>query len=165
MHIDETDLRILSLLQRDASASVGEIAEAVGLSQSPCWRRIQRLDRAGVIRSRVAVLDGARLGLNCELFVQVRFEANSPDTLAQFEDTVRRTPEILECHMLMGEVDFLLRVVTRDVQAYDSLLRNTLAKIPGVRSVSSTMTLSAIKRGQSLPLHLLGDGTDVEDPD
>ena len=156
--LDQTDLRILSWLQRDASASVGEIAEHVGLSQSPCWRRIQRLEQDGFIRERIAVLDRKQLGFNLVVFVQVRFTREGSDTLAAFEAAIRAAPEVQECYMLMGDVDFLLRVVTQDVDSYERFLRFTLAPIPGVRDITSTIALSTVKATSALPLDTLIEG-------
>jgi Lrp/AsnC family transcriptional regulator len=153
--LDATDLRILSWLQRDASASVGEIAEHVGLSQSPCWRRIQRLEQAGYITDRVALLDRRKLGFNLQVFVQVRFNREGGQTLAAFETAIRAAPEVQECYMLMGDIDFLLRVVVRDVDAYERFLRHTLAPIAGVRDITSMIALSAVKSGNLLPLEEL----------
>jgi Lrp/AsnC family transcriptional regulator len=153
--LDQTDLRILAWLQRDASASVGEIAEHVGLSQSPCWRRIQRLEQDGYIRERVALLDRKKLGFNLEVFVQVRFMREGRDALNEFEAAIRAAPEVQECFMLMGDVDFLLRVVTHDVDSYERFLRHTLAQIPGVRDITSMIALSAVKTGTGLPLEPL----------
>jgi Lrp/AsnC family transcriptional regulator len=152
--LDSTDLAILSWLQRDSSASVGEIAERVGLSQSPCWRRIQRLERSGYIRERVALLDRRKLGLNLEVFVQVRFSREGAATLGEFESAIRAAPEVVECYMLMGDVDFLLRIVTRDVESYERFLRTRLAVIPGVRDINSTIALSTVKATHALPLEL-----------
>ncbi len=153
--LDQTDLRILSWLQRDASASVGEIAEHVGLSQSPCWRRIQRLEQDGYIRERIAVLDRKQLGFNLVVFVQVRFARENAETLSAFEAAIRAAPEVQECYMLMGDVDFLLRVVTQDVDSYERFLRFTLAPIPGVRDITSTIALSTVKATSALPLETL----------
>ena len=153
--LDSTDLAILAWLQRDSSASVSEIAESVGLSQSPCWRRIQRLELGGFILQRVALLDRRKLGLNLEVFVQVRFSREAPASLANFESAVRAAPEVVECYMLMGDIDFLLRVVTRDVESYERFLRTTLATIPGVRDITSTIALSAVKASHCLPLDLV----------
>ena len=153
--IDSTDLAILSWLQRDSSAPVSEIAEAVGLSQSPCWRRIQRLEQEGYIRERVALLDRRKLGLNLEVFVQVRFVRDDATTLAQFEDAIRNMPEVVDCHMLMGDVDFLLRVVTQDVDSYERFLRHKLARAPGVRDINSAIALSTVKSITGLPLQTL----------
>ncbi|MFO1456623.1 MAG: Lrp/AsnC family transcriptional regulator [Steroidobacteraceae bacterium] len=156
--LDSVDLAILEQLQRDSSASVVEIAEAVGLSQSPCWRRIQRLEQEGFIRERVALLDREKLGFSLQVFVQVRFGGDGRATLADFEAAIRAAPEVLECYMLMGDVDFLLRVVTRDVQSYERFLRQTLATIPGVRDISSTIALSAVKATTALPLEMVQVG-------
>ncbi len=156
--LDSVDLAILEQLQRDSSASVVEIAEAVGLSQSPCWRRIQRLEQEGFIRERVALLDREKLGFTLQVFVQVRFGGDGRPTLAEFEDAIRAAPEVMECFMLMGDVDFLLRVVTRDVQSYERFLRQTLATIPGVRDISSTIALSAVKSTTALPLEMVQAG-------
>ena len=155
IRLDSIDLAILVRLQRDTSASVGEIAEAVGLSQSPCWRRIQRLEQDGFIRERVAILDRHKLGFTLEVFVQVRFSREGGATIAAFEDAIRAAPEVVECYMLMGDVDFLLRVVTRDVQTYEHFLRQTLAPIPGVRDITSTIALSAVKSTTALPLEMV----------
>ena len=153
--LDAIDLGILMRLQRDSSASVGEIAESVGLSQSPCWRRIQRLEQEGYIRERVALLDREKLGFTLQVFVQVRFAREGGATLAAFEEAIRAAPEVVECYMLMGDVDFLLRVLTRDVHSYELFLRQTLATIPGVRDITSTIALSAVKATTALPLELV----------
>jgi Lrp/AsnC family transcriptional regulator len=153
--LDAVDLRILALLQRDAAAPVAEIAEKVGLSQSPCWRRVHRLEEQGYIRERVAVLDRRKLGFTLEVFVQVRFERNSDATLAGFEKAVRDAPEVVECHMLMGDVDFLLRVVTTDVDAYERFLRDRLVRVPGVRAINSSIAVSCVKDTRALPVELL----------
>ena len=115
--LDPTDLQILELLQADASLSAADVAAKVGLSQSPCWRRIHRLEQEGYIASRVALLDRRRLGLRVMVFVQVKLVRGARTALAEFEAAVRAFPEVLECHMLMGETDFLLKVVTRDVDS------------------------------------------------
>ncbi|MCU0759342.1 MAG: Lrp/AsnC family transcriptional regulator [Steroidobacteraceae bacterium] len=127
------------------------------MSQSPCWRRIQRLEQEGFIRERVALLDREKLGFTLQVFVQVRFSREGGATLDAFEEAIRAAPEVLECFMLMGDVDFLLRVVTRDVQSYERFLRQTLAPIPGVRDINSTIALSAVKATTALPLELAGD--------
>lgn len=156
--IDQIDLAILAALQRDSGVSVGDIARQVGLSQSPCWRRIQRLEQDGVITGRVALLARKALGFNLEVFVQVRFSRDDAESLERFERLIRAAPEVLECFMLMGDVDFLLRVVTLDVDSYEQFLRHTLAPIPGVRAINSTIALTTVKSTRELPLALLGPG-------
>ena len=154
-HLDPIDRRILALLQTDASLTAADVAGRVGLSQSPCWRRIARLEREGLIRRRVAVLDRDRLGLGVIVFAQVKFARGARQSLAEFEDAVRRFPEVQECYMLMGEVDFLLKVITRDVAAYERFLREKLSLIPAVLEVRSSMALTVVKESTELPLELL----------
>jgi len=154
-HLDRVDRRILALLQADASLTAADVAARVGLSQSPCWRRIARLEREGLIRRRVALLDRDRLGLGVVVFAQVKFARGARQSLAEFEEAVRGFTEVQECFMLMGEVDFLLKVVTRDVAAYERFLREKLSLIPAVLEVRSSMALSVVKEGTALPLELL----------
>lgn len=156
--LDTVDRQILQLLQENASLTAADVAARVGLSQSPCWRRIARLERDGLIRRRVAVLDRDRLGLGVVVFAQVKFAGGARQSLAEFEQAVRGFPEVQECFMLMGEVDFLLKVVTRDVAAYERFLRDKLTLIPTVREVRSSMALSTVKEGTALPLELIEAG-------
>jgi len=156
--LDTVDRHILQLLQENASLTAADVAARVGLSQSPCWRRIARLERDGLIRRRVAVLDRDRLGLGVVVFAQVKFAGGARQSLAEFEQAVRDFPEVQECFMLMGEVDFLLKVVTRDVAAYERFLRDKLTLIPTVREVRSSMALSTVKEGTALPLELIEAG-------
>ena len=153
---DPIDRTLLSLLQQEVAKPLAKLAAAVGLSSSPCWRRIQRLEKMGVIKERVALLDRRKLGLNLEVFVEVRFNREHPQSLQDFEEALRAAPEVLECFMLMGEVDFLLRVVVRDVDDYDRFLRNKLAILPGVRDIKSSIALSTVKCTTALPLDHLG---------
>lgn len=162
-HLDPIDRRILDLLQKDASLTAADVAHRVGLSQSPCWRRIARLEREGLIRRRVAVLDRDRLGLGVVVFAHVKFARGARQSLAEFEDAVRRFPEVQECYMLMGEVDFLLKVVTRDVAAYERFLREKLSLIPTVLEVRSSMALTVVKETTELPLELLEAPEDLAD--
>jgi Lrp/AsnC family transcriptional regulator len=153
--LDAIDHRILSLLQEDASLNAAEVAERVGLSQSPCWRRIARLERSGLIRRRVAVLDRQKLGLGVIVFALIKVARGGKQTLAQFEEAVRKFPEVQECYMLMGEMDFLLKVVTRDVASYESFLRGRLSRLAAVGEVRSSMALTPVKESTSLPLNLV----------
>lgn len=155
---DKIDRTLLSLLQREVVQPLAKLAAAAGLSASPCWRRIQRLEKLGVIKNRVALLDRRKLGLNLEVFVEVRFGRDEPNSLHNFEEAVRAAPEVLECYMLMGEVDFLLRVVARDVDDYERFLRKKLAILPGVRDIKSSIALSTVKSTTVLPLGHLEEG-------
>ena len=153
--MDRTDLRILDLLQTDASRSTAEIAEAVGLSPSPCWRRIAQLEQQGVIRRRVAVLDRERLDLGVTVVVQVRLTTHGRQSLVDFEERVRELPEVTQCFTVMGAIDFVLIVVTTDIRAYERLMRERLSQLPGVQAIESNIVMSAIKDTTALPLELV----------
>lgn len=155
MVLDAIDLKILAQLQKDSNLSSAEVAERVGLSQSPCWRRIQRLEAAGFVSGHVALLDRKRLGLNVQIFAHVKLDAHGRKSLPEFAQAIKRFPEVLECHVLMGEVDFLLRIVTRDVETYERFFFEHLSQIPQVREVNSMIALSAIKETTALPLELV----------
>jgi Lrp/AsnC family transcriptional regulator len=150
--LDALDWRILDCLQRDGSATAAEVAEQVGLSQSPCWRRIQRLEQDQVITKRVALLDRKAIGLNVLIFSHVKLEAHSGDLLNDFREKIRRIPEVQECFVLMGQVDFLLRIVTKDIEAYEMLFFEKLSKLPGVREINSMIAVSTVKETTELPL-------------
>ena len=150
--LDAYDQRILALLQEDAGLSTAEIAERIGLSQSPCWRRIQRLKEEGVIRKQVTLLDRTRIGLHTQVFAQVKLNAHGRSNLTEFAEAMREFPEVLECHVLMGAVDFMLRIVTRDIEAYERFFFEKLSLVPGIQEVNSIVALSEIKSTTSLPL-------------
>jgi Lrp/AsnC family transcriptional regulator len=150
--LDKIDLKILGALQEDASRSAAEVAEAVGLSQSPCWRRIQRLKEEGYISRVVALLDRHKLGLRAQLFVQVKVARNDQLSLAEFSKAIREFPEVMECHVILGVFDFLLRVVTRDMDAYEKFYFEKLSRVPNVREVNSCVAASEIKSTTALPL-------------
>jgi Lrp/AsnC family transcriptional regulator len=152
MELDRFDRRILGLLQRDCSLSVAEIAKQVGLSTSPCWRRIAQLEKAGVIRKRVAVLDHARLGMEVIAFVNVRLSQHGRENLEDFENTIREYPEVLECFTVTGDTDYLLKIVTRDIQHFEAFLRNSLMTLPMIRETHSTIAVTEIKDTTELPL-------------
>jgi Lrp/AsnC family transcriptional regulator len=152
--LDEVDLRILAALQVDASRSAAEIAEAVGLSQSPCWRRIQRLKDEGYISGIVAVLNRHKLDLRTQLFVQVKVVQHDQVNLAEFSRAIREFPEVMECHVILGAFDFLLRVVVPDVQAYEKFFFEKLARLPNIREVHSSVAASEIKTTTALPLRV-----------
>ncbi|RMT98541.1 hypothetical protein ALP39_00606 [Pseudomonas marginalis pv. marginalis] len=150
--LDAYDRRILALLQEDASLSSAQIAEQVGLSQSPCWRRIQRLKEEGVIRGQVTLLDRKKIGLNTQIFAEVKLNAHGRSNFTEFTDAIRGFPEVLECYVLMGAVDFLLRIVTSDIEAYERFFFEKLSMVPGIQEVNSIVALSEIKSTTSLPV-------------
>lgn len=150
--LDKIDLKILKAMQDDASRSAAEIAEAVGLSQSPCWRRIQRLKDEGYISKIVAVLNPEKLNLRTQLFVQVKMSRAHPVDKEEFAAAVRAFPEVMECHVILGAFDFLLRIVAQDIQAYEKFFFEKLARVPGIQEVNSYVGISEIKATTALPL-------------
>lgn len=149
--IDGIDRRILAILQEDATVPITEIAFRVGVSQTPCWRRIQRLEREGIIRGRVAVVDPARVGLPLTALVFVQSPDHSPVWLRAFADFVAATPEIVEAHRLAGDIDYVLRVVARDMEAYDRVYTRLIEAVP-VKSVTSRFAIESLRTRGPIPL-------------
>ena len=150
--LDRYEKRILALLQEDASLSTAAIAEKVGLSSSPCWRRIDRLEREGFIKRKVALVDRRKIGLNAQIFAQIKLNAHGRANLDEFTTAIRAFPEVLECYVLMGSVDFLIRIVATDIEAYERFFFDRLSQLPGVQEVNSTVALSEIKATTELPI-------------
>lgn len=150
--LDQYERKILRLLQRDAGLSIAAIAEQVGLSQTPCYRRIDRLERDGVIKARVALVDREKLGLLAHVFAQVKLNAHGRANLDEFTSAIQDLPEVLECYVLMGTVDFMLRIVARDIQAYERFFFDKLSQLPGIQEINSTVALSEIKATTALPV-------------
>jgi Lrp/AsnC family transcriptional regulator len=149
--MDPTDRAILACLQEDATMPVAEIARRVGLSSTPCWRRIQKLEEAKVIRARVALLDRVQLNVGVTVFVSVRTNQHSVAWLEKFAAAVADLPEVVEFYRMSGEVDYLLRVVVPDIAAYDRLYKKLIAKIE-LSDVSSSFAMEQIKSTTALPL-------------
>jgi Lrp/AsnC family transcriptional regulator len=122
------------------------------LSASPCWRRIDRLERDGFIKRRVAILDRKKVGLNAQIFAQVKLNAHGRANLDEFAAGIRDFPEVLECHVLMGSVDFMLRVVAADIEAYERFFFEKLSQLPGIQEINSIVALSEIKSTTALPI-------------
>lgn len=152
--LDAIDAQILNLLQVDASLSIADVAEKVGLSSSPCWRRIERLKKAGVIVGQVCLLDHEKLGLNFEVIVGVKLAMPTRDNLEKFERAIARMPEIVDCVTVTGEVDYMLRVVTTDMHAYDDFLRDHVLALGLVSNVQSRIVMRVAKRTTAAPLSL-----------
>ena len=149
--VDAIDLKILSLLQNDATLSIASIGERVGLSQTPCWKRIQRLEADGGIDRRVAVLDPVKLGLGLTVFVSIETADHSSEWLERFADTVAAMPEVLEFYRMAGDVDYMLRVVVADMQAYDEFYKRLIASAP-LKNVTSRFAMEKVKSTTALPL-------------
>lgn len=149
--MDRLDRKILRLLQEDATLAVADIAKKVGLSTTPCWRRIQKLEEDGVIKRRVAILDPERINARVNVFVAVRTGSHSIEWLKRFSEVVQEFPEVIEFYRMSGDVDYLLRVVVPDIAAYDAFYKRLIAKID-IRDVSSSFAMEQIKYTTELPL-------------
>jgi len=149
--MDSTDLKILAIVQEDASMAVAEIAARVNLSQTPCWRRIQRLEASGVIRRRVALLDPAKVGMDISVFVAIETNDHSSEWLARFADLLSRMPEVMEVHRMAGDVDYILRVSVPDMAGYDEFYRKLIQEIP-LKNVTSRFAMERVKFTTAYPL-------------
>jgi Lrp/AsnC family transcriptional regulator len=149
--MDAIDRKILSVVQEDASLSVAEIGNRVGLSSTPCWKRIQRLEADGVIQKRVAVIDQDKLGLGVTVFVSVETEDHSEGWLTRFAQLVGAMPEVLEFYRMAGDVDYMLRVVVPDIAGYDTFYKKLIAAVP-LKNVTSRFAMEKIKSTTALPI-------------
>ena len=150
--LDRIDRRILQLLQDDASRSTADIADAVGLSTTPCWRRIQNLERAGYLRRRVALLDRERLNVGVDVIVAIRAGQHTAEWLAHFARAVSALPEVMELYRMSGDIDYLMRVVVPDIAAYDAFYKRLVASVDNIADISSSFAMERIKYTTALPL-------------
>ncbi|MDX2143846.1 MAG: Lrp/AsnC family transcriptional regulator [Rhodospirillaceae bacterium] len=155
--MDAIDRKILSILQTNAGLAISEVASRVGLSQTPCWKRIQKLEQTGVIKGRVAVLDAKKLNLGLTVFVILRTNQHDDAWLQKFGRAVKDMPEITAIWRMAGDIDYLLRVVVRDMEAYDAFYKRLIKRIP-LNDVSSTFVMEELKYTTALPL----DGPDAK---
>lgn len=149
--IDRIDRKILQVLQEDCTVPVAEIGRRVGLSTTPCWRRIQKLEEDGIILRRVAVLDPRQVNTKVTAFVSITTNTHSDDWLKRFAEVVAQMPEVVEFYRMAGQVDYLLRVVVPDIEAYDAFYKRLIAKID-IADVSTTFAMEQIKYTTALPL-------------
>ena len=149
--LDATDRKILSLLQQDASLSVAEIGSRVGLSSTPCLKRIQRLEATGVIQKRVALVDQNKLGLGVTVFVSIETGDHSQEWLGRFAETVGAMPEVMEFYRMAGDVDYMLRVVVPDIPGYDAFYKRLISTVP-LKNVTSRFAMEKIKSTTALPI-------------
>ena len=150
--MDEIDRKLLALLQQDCTLSIAEMADRVGLSPTPCWKRIQKLEAAGVVLRRVALVDPARVGMGLTVFVAIEAGSHSPEWLERFAAAVEAMPEVLEFHRMAGDVDYMLRVVTADMAEYDAFYKRLIAVVP-LKNVTSRFAMERIKSSTAVPLH------------
>lgn len=149
--LDTIDWAILGVLQRDASLPVHAIGEEVGLSTNPCWRRIRRLEDAGIIKSRVALLDPQALGLATTVFVAIRTNRHDREWLDAFSNGVAAIDEIIECHRMAGDIDYMLKIRVRDIADYDRIYQRLIARVPGLSDVTSSFSMEEMKSTTALP--------------
>ena len=150
--LDDIDRKILKVLQEDSRQSLVEVAEKAGLSTSPILRRIRQLEKAGVIRRYVAVLDQTRVGLPVSVFVSIKLEQQREQALQKFARAIERWPEVLECYLMTGPRDYLLRVVVADLGEYERFLKQKLTRLDGIASIESSFALEQVKYTNLLPL-------------
>ena len=149
--MDAIDRKILAVVQEDASLSVAEIGQRVGLSSTPCWKRLQRLEADGVIMRRVALIDPEKIGLGITVFVSIETGDHSQDWLKRFAETVSGMPEVMEFYRMAGDVDYMLRVVVHDMQSYDTFYKKLIATVP-LKNVTSRFAMERIKSTTALPI-------------
>lgn len=149
--IDQTDRRILAVLQRDATLGLEELGQAVGLSRNACWRRVRALEAAGVIRGRVALLDADALGLGLTVFIQLRAARHDPDWLSEFARAMRETPEILGAYRMTGDLDYLIRARVADMRDYDRLYQRLIRRLE-LSDVSASFVMEELKDTTALPV-------------
>jgi Lrp/AsnC family transcriptional regulator len=149
--MDAIDRKILAVVQQDASLSVAEIGQRVGLSSTPCWKRLQRLEADGVITRRVALIDPEKVGLGITVFASIETEDHSQEWLSRFAEVVSAMPEVMEFYRMAGDVDYMLRVVVPDIQGYDTFYKKLIATVP-LKNVTSRFAMERIKSTTALPI-------------
>ena len=152
MKMQKSDMKILAALQHDADISTSDLAAKVNLSQSPCWRRVNKLEESGLIRRRVALLDRQKLGLEVVVFATVNLNQIGKQNLLAFERTVESYPEVVECYTMAGIWDYMLKIVCRDIRHYEDFVRNTLSASDAIRELHSHIAVTEIKNTTELPL-------------
>jgi Lrp/AsnC family transcriptional regulator len=150
--LDDMDRKILRALQSAPDLSVAALSDLVGLSQTPCWRRLKRLENEGVIRGRALITDPKAVGLSISVLAHIRLRQHDEETLESLEQEVAKHPMILECHSMSGDSDYVMRVVATDIDDYETFLKKVLLHLPGVASINSSFTLKTIKSTTNLPI-------------
>ncbi len=162
--MDTVDKEILRLLQQDASLTVKQIAKRVHLSTAPCWRRIRRLEEAGVIQGRVAILDARKVNADVTVFVNIKIDRHRKDWIDQFAPAVSALPEVLEVYRMSGDVDYLLKVAVGSIDAYDQFYKKLISRVE-LSNVSSSFAMERIKCTTALPINVDDRGTGGERPE
>lgn len=152
MKFDKFDREILRVLQKDATVSMAELSQKVGLSHTPCWRRVKRMEADGIIKQKVTLLDNKKLNLGVSVFIYVTLKNHNGDSLNDFEASVQNIDEIVECHTTSGDKDYLLKVIVESIEEYENLLKSKLTNLPLVDHLSSTFALKQVKNTTELPI-------------
>jgi Lrp/AsnC family transcriptional regulator len=152
VELSKSDVEILKMVQADATLSTAAIAEKINLSQSPCWRRVNRLEQEGLITRRVAVLNRQALGMDVVVFATINLTSTGRQNLLEFEQDIVRHPEVMECYTMTGIWDYMIKIVTRDIRHYEEFVRNTLTASPSIRELHSHIAVTEIKNATELPL-------------
>lgn len=150
--LDAIDRKILRALQAAGKISIGELAEKVGLSPSPCARRVRMLEKAGTIKGYAAIVDQKKIGLPISAFASIKLERQREEDLDRFAEAVSRWPEVLDCYLMTGQRDYLLRVVAADLEAYERFLKDKLTRLDNVASIETSFALGQVKRSEALPI-------------
>ena len=150
--IDDADRRILRVIQDEPGISMRDLGERTGLSHSPCWRRLQRMQEEGIVSPPQHLVDPAAVGFDILVFCFVKITQHSREALGRFEEAVIRVPEVLQCHSLSGEYDYVLQVVATSVRAYEATVKNALTALPNVQSINTSFTLKRVKNSHKVPL-------------
>ena len=149
--MDDIDLRILRALQAQPDIPLAELAPAIGLSQTPCWRRLKKLEQQGVILGRAVLLDPAALGLAVNVFAYIKLTSHQEETLEALERAVEEHPEIIECFLMSGDSDYMLRIVAQSIDTYERYLKRKLSHLPGVAAIRSSFAMKCVKDTRALP--------------
>ncbi|MER8444764.1 Lrp/AsnC family transcriptional regulator [Mesorhizobium sp. M1066] len=150
--LDAIDMKIIAALQKNAKATTNDLAETVGLSPSPCARRVRLLESAGVIKGYTVVLDQKKLGLPISAFASIKLERQREDDLDRFSQAVLRWPEVADCYLMTGQRDYLMRIVVRDLEAYERFIKAKLTRLDNIASIESSFALGQVKRSEALPV-------------
>ncbi|GAB7219648.1 Lrp/AsnC family transcriptional regulator [Vibrio comitans] len=152
MNLDKTDKTLLAMLQKDATLSLADLAEAVNLTTTPCWKRLKRLEEDGVIQNRVALLDPEKLGLSFTAFVLIKTSDHSHEWYQQFVETVSEFEQVMEFYRMAGDYDYMLKVLAQDMQSFDNFYKTLVNSVSGISNVTSTFAMESIKYTTELPL-------------
>ena len=152
MKLDKFDREILRVMQKDATISMADLSQKVGLTHTPCWRRVKKMEAEGLIRQKVTLLDSKKLNLGVSVFIYVMLKNHAGYSLTDFEAAVQTIDEIVECHTTSGEKDYLLKVIVESIEEYEHLLKSTLTHLPSVDHISSTFAMKQVKNTTELPI-------------